>query len=288
MRGAGRTGTLVAALVAGRGPPVGGRPVEEHVHQIEPRRSPSLAWVILLAGGDGSRVRGLTRDEQGALAPKQFCCLEGGRTLFQRALDRARTVTCDSRVVPVVQSSHRLWWEREVRGIPRQNVLVEPRNRGTAVAILRALRHIRARDMDAIVVVLPSDHGAENEAVLCESIARAAEAAAQWARHVILVGMDAVDVDADYGWILPAAGSGVGTAAVSGFHEKPSREAARRLASAGAVINTFIFAATASALEHLFRIALPELGHARDLDLEPGGHFRNSDRRRRFLSRIHS
>ena len=46
-------------------------------------------WAVVLAGGDGSRLSGLTRGPDGVVVPKQFCSLDGGPSLLQSAIDRA-------------------------------------------------------------------------------------------------------------------------------------------------------------------------------------------------------
>lgn len=214
----------------------------------------------------------LTRDDAGSPAPKQFCRCGGDRTLLQRALRRARILTDDTCVVPVVQAAHRRWWEPELAEMPRENVIEEPENRGTAVAILRALHHVLSRDHAADVVLLPTDHAAENEDVLCDSIGRAAEAAAEWPRHVILLGMEAEGMNEGHGWIVAEASRRGETAAVRGFYEKPDSHAARRLAHSGALISTFIMAARGSTLSRLYSMVLPELVRpAASGDSGPGG-----------------
>jgi mannose-1-phosphate guanylyltransferase len=39
-------------------------------------------WAMILAGGDGMRLRSLTRQIAGDERPKQFCPVIGGRTLL--------------------------------------------------------------------------------------------------------------------------------------------------------------------------------------------------------------
>lgn len=218
-------------------------------------------------------MQDLTTDDTGNPAPKQFCRCGGDRTLLQRALRRARILTDDAFVVPVVQAAHRRWWERELAEIPRVNAIEEPENRGTAVAILRALHHVLSRDHAADVVLLPADHVAENEDVLCDSIGRAADAAAAWPRHAILLGMEAEGMKDGYGWIVAEASRRGEIAAVRGFYEKPDSHAARRLAHSGALISTFIMAARASTLSRLYSMVLPELVRpTASGDSGPGDH----------------
>jgi mannose-1-phosphate guanylyltransferase len=42
-------------------------------------------WALLLAGGDGTRLRALRRDLSGDDRPKQFCRVMGGETLHRKS-----------------------------------------------------------------------------------------------------------------------------------------------------------------------------------------------------------
>ncbi len=46
-------------------------------------------WVIILAAGEGRRVRALTVDTDGTPIPKQFCPLEEGTSMLRWTVDRA-------------------------------------------------------------------------------------------------------------------------------------------------------------------------------------------------------
>ena len=48
-------------------------------------------WALVLAAGEGSRLRALTTTN-GVAVPKQFCSLQGGPSLLQEALHRAEAV----------------------------------------------------------------------------------------------------------------------------------------------------------------------------------------------------
>ena len=46
-------------------------------------------WAIILAGGDGMRLRSLTRTSAGDERPKQFCSILGEETLLEQTRRRA-------------------------------------------------------------------------------------------------------------------------------------------------------------------------------------------------------
>ena len=56
--------------------------------------SASHLWAVLLAGGDGVRLRDLTRRIAGDSRPKQFCRIIGGQSLFRQT--RAPSLTRSS------------------------------------------------------------------------------------------------------------------------------------------------------------------------------------------------
>ena len=118
---------------------------------------------MVLAGGEGSRLQGLTRNVHGVVVPKQFCSLQGGPSLLQEALQRAATVASMQRVGTVVAAQHRQWWTSMLGLLRPRNIFVQPHNRGTAHGILLPLLRIADLDPDATVVLLPADHHLRNE-----------------------------------------------------------------------------------------------------------------------------
>ena len=134
-------------------------------------RAAGQTWVVILAGDEGRRIRQYTTSEDGTAVPKQFCRFRDERTLLCTALGRALRITSAERILVMVLDAHRRWWERELQRLPGANVLSQPEDRGTAVAILQALVEIHCRDRDPRLVVMPSDADVDDEAVLLSAIA---------------------------------------------------------------------------------------------------------------------
>jgi MobA-like NTP transferase domain len=63
-------------------------------------------WALILAGGDGTRLRALTRQITGEPRPKQFCPLLDGETLLDRTRRRVDRLTRADRQVVVVTRAH--------------------------------------------------------------------------------------------------------------------------------------------------------------------------------------
>lgn len=209
-------------------------------------------WALVLAAGEGNRLRSLTRNEQGVVLPKQFCSLQGGPCLLQEALQRAASVAPIQRICSIVAEQHREWWTPLLSYLPEQNVISQPQNRGTAFGILLPLLRIMERDPDATVVLLPADHYLRDEKAMAQALRRVAALAHADAGSIYLLGVEPDEPDTELGYIVPAPHHRGGVAGVVRFVEKPDAMRARMLLDAGALWNVFIMAASVRALLSLF------------------------------------
>ncbi len=215
-----------------------------------------VAWGILLAGGEGTRLRSITVDARGHHRPKQFCAFGSGRTLLRRAFDRSAAVVSPERVLPVVLEAHRAWWEPELAQLPTANITVQPANRGTAPAILLALLAVLERDPAAQIVIFPCDHMVEREEVLKRALLETLGAAGE---RIVLLGTYPQSADAELGWIRPAPVADSNLMRVAAFAEKPKPPIAAALLRCGGLVNTMMLVAGGAALLDLFRKVAPEL-----------------------------
>lgn len=223
-------------------------------------------WAIVLAAGDGTRLRAVARSMSGQPMPKQYWSPDGGASLLRQAIARADRLVPRERIVTVVAAHHAPWWRAELSPLlPEENVLPQPNNRGTAAGILLPLLSILRRDPGARVAILPSDHAVADEWLLASTFEEAFGAVEQAQHRVVLLGMALSQADASYGWILPCR-QGVGPApgpwAVRAFVEKPTAKAALRLLRQGALVSGFLLAASGDTLAGLYRRLLPELSEA--------------------------
>src|SRR2546425_11401140 len=79
----------------------GGRPLRG-----ESAMNSRSQWGIILAGGDGTRLRSLTRRIAGDERPKQFCRLLGDKTLLEQTRQRAMRLLSPQRTFTVVVRRH--------------------------------------------------------------------------------------------------------------------------------------------------------------------------------------
>src|SRR3954470_24153994 len=95
-------------------------------------------WGVVLAGGDGARLRSLVKLICGEERPKQFCPLFGGGTLLAQTLRRAELMIPREQLLVSVAEHHRKWYLQEAALSTRQ-LIVQPANRGTAPAVLHSM-----------------------------------------------------------------------------------------------------------------------------------------------------
>ena len=209
-------------------------------------------WSLILAGGDGSRLRSLTTTSGGQCVPKQYCSLLGGASLIHETIRRALAISSPAHVCAVVAEQHRQWWQQALWPIAESNIIVQPQNKGTANGILFPLLHILDCDPEAKVVLLPSDHHLENELALRESILSALNSIRVYPDDIMLLGIEPEEADTELGYIVPDTQTRLRPRPVSHFVEKPDSETAQRLINAGALWNSFIMVARAKTLLQLF------------------------------------
>jgi mannose-1-phosphate guanylyltransferase len=184
--------------------------------------------------------------------------MDGRGSMLRWAIRRAVGIVPVERIVVVVASDHRRWWEEELEDLPRRNIVVQPLNRGTGVGILLPLLSVLRRDPEARVVILPTDHYLEDEQPLREAMVEGVRAVQADRDRVVLLGMAPQERDSECGWIVPGSASArVGR--VRAFVEKPDAARARALARRGAVVNTLILVGAGTAMLRLYTQTVPDV-----------------------------
>lgn len=108
-----------------------------------------------MAGGGGTRLWPLSREKN----PKQFIKLFENKTLLQTTAQRlAKLVSWEKIFVVTTSNLYAREVEKELRKLPRENILVEPAKRGTAVAHGLAAVHILTLDPDGVILNESADH----------------------------------------------------------------------------------------------------------------------------------
>jgi mannose-1-phosphate guanylyltransferase len=217
-------------------------------------------WGIVLAGGDGVRLRELTQSVYGDYRPKQFCPLLGNRTLLEDTRHRVERNVPPEQVLYAVTRAHEDYYLPSLADRPSQRI-VQPSNKGTAPAILSSLMRIAQTDPDAIVAILPCDHYYSPESAFTAALESAFGIAEQRSRSVVLLGVEPKSPEVEYGWIElgETTGGHSGLFHVEGFREKPSPPLAGALFRAGSLWNTFVMVGRVRAFLEIARATVPRL-----------------------------
>jgi mannose-1-phosphate guanylyltransferase len=218
-------------------------------------------WAIVLAGGEGTRVHGLTFDELGRPAPKQYSRIAGQRSLLTAAIARAERLAPRGQIVVVVAGGHERWWRSIKASHPEVHLVIQTLNRGTAPAILDAILHIQEHDPNPHVAILPADHAVENEAVLAATFRSAFHLTASDRHSILMLGIEPDRAEQGYGWVEPLFPPNEGPSPVAYFVEKPPASLAAELMERGALWNAFLLVGAGRCFLDLYRIAQSDLLH---------------------------
>jgi mannose-1-phosphate guanylyltransferase/mannose-6-phosphate isomerase len=227
---------------------------------------------VVLAGGSGQRFWPLSRE----LSPKQLLSMFGTESLIAQAIHRILPFTAGGSDATVV-TNERLFDElrnhlcaQPDTDLHRVKYIQEPSPRNTAPAIALAAAALVVDDVDAIMVVLPSDHLLEDGEVWSDCVHAATAAAADgW---LVTIGIAPTRSETGYGYIRAAevlsdftAGTAIPHVAAE-FVEKPDLARAEAYVASGAYCwNSGIFVMKAArVLEELDAVGGNE-GHVAEV-----------------------
>lgn len=198
-------------------------------------------YVVVLAGGGGTRLRPLSRPDR----PKPFLPLLGPETLFQRTVSRVRDLA-PGPIHVVVEPAYVDLVRSQAHDV---DVIVEPAARNTAAAIALASGAIDRAD-DEVMVVLPADHVIEDERLFREVLRNAeSELAREFLgieRPLVTLGVEVTRAATEYGYLIPdlerQRWQQLHGYVLRAFEEKPNEARARELcAQEGVAWNAGMF-----------------------------------------------
>jgi mannose-1-phosphate guanylyltransferase len=90
---------------------------------MNPELGAGHLWGIVLAAGDGTRVRKFLSGLCGGRGIKQFCAVIGHRSILQHTLARVEQLIPRQRILIIVSRYHREEVAQQLRHWPKDNII---------------------------------------------------------------------------------------------------------------------------------------------------------------------
>ena len=183
-----------------------------------------MIYGLILAGGRGSRLYPLSRIKQ----PKQFLKIINDKSFLVNTVDRVRSLVDKENIYVVTNEEYINKIKDELKDIRDSNIFSEPSNKETATCIGLSAVKLLKKDVDAVMIVLPSDHYIENEKSYVDALKQAVELANR-RRGIVTLGINPSRPETGYGYIQMGerVTGDIPTYKVTRFTEKPNVEVAK-------------------------------------------------------------
>jgi mannose-1-phosphate guanylyltransferase/mannose-6-phosphate isomerase len=213
----------------------------------------------LIAGGAGTRLWPLSRKSY----PKQFSNLIGEKTLFQSSAERLTSSDLLTFAAHITLTNYDFRFiigeQLQEVGIDPGPILIEPKARNTAPAILAASIFAHSKDEDAVLLVAPSDHVIPDTDDFHAAIKVGLSHVEN--RKMVTFGIKPTRPETGYGYLELSKNSldEYGSSGLKSFVEKPNLHNAKQMVDAGHYLwNAGIFLFRAQDMLDAFRAFAPE------------------------------
>ena len=217
-------------------------------------------FAVILAGGEGSRLKSLTRTIIGDERPKQFCPILNGETLLKITQKRTALKIKAENTFYSLTRKHERFYKSQLSDVQKNQLIVQPENKDTAPAILYGLLKL---PLDAIVAFFPSDHYFSDDAAFMSNVEAAFGSVEMNSHSTVLLGIEPEKAETSYGWIEPVeslfGNLSKAVSQVKRFWEKPSFDAAEYLMKKGCLWNSFVMVGKVKTFLNLFKKHQPDL-----------------------------
>ena len=179
-------------------------------------------YALILAGGKGTRLWPISTEKK----PKQFLNLYGNEIMINETIRRIEEVFDYENIFIIINEQQSDLAYRYIDNrIPRENIIIEPESKNTAMCIFYATLKIKKIKSDGIITVLSSDHYIEEKDKLQESIITAMEVA-MCKENLVTIGITPTYPATGFGYIKYSNTENKDYYSVIEFKEKPKYDKA--------------------------------------------------------------
>ena len=186
---------------------------------------------VILAGGFGSRFWPYSRKNR----PKQLLNILGEKSMLQITVDRLKKIKKISEIYIVTRKDLYSSIIKEIKGINKKNVIIEPSGKNTAPAIGMMASYLALDNPDDIMCVFPADHYIVGHQKFSKAIT-SADLLAKKGDNIVTIGLKPSHPSTAYGYIQYDENNRLDTIEafqVKAFAEKPHKKLAERFIKSG-------------------------------------------------------
>ena len=153
-------------------------------------------YAVIMAGGVGSRFWPRSKKK----LPKQLLQIFGDDTMIQATVNRLAGLIDKENIYVITNELQSPEVMNQLKDIPAENIIEEPFGRNTAACIGLASVIIKAKDPDAITVILPADHIIKDVEKFKLTLENAAKFANE-SKGLVTIGIEPTRPETGYGYI---------------------------------------------------------------------------------------
>tara|TARA_B100001248_G_scaffold70708_1_gene50019 strand:- start:1241 stop:2299 length:1059 start_codon:yes stop_codon:yes gene_type:complete len=213
---------------------------------------------VILAGGVGSRFWPFSRKNN----PKQLLKIFGDKSMLQITVDRLAKIKKIKDIFIITRNDLHKPIVKNINGIDKKNVLIEPSGKNTAPAIGMMASYLALENPSDVMCVFPADHYIVGHQKFQKSI-NIADKIAKKGDNIVTIGIKPTYPSTAYGYIQYDENNKIESSEifhVKAFAEKPHRKLAKRFIDSGDFLwNSGMFFWKVDTFLNSMKIHMPEL-----------------------------
>lgn len=192
----------------------------------------SELYAVIMAGGIGTRFWPRSRIKK----PKQFLKIFGGETMVQQTYQRLLPLIPSENIFFVINTNQKEEIKKQLPFVPEENIIIEPYGKNTAPCIGLAALHIKRKNPNSTMAVLPADHLIQDNNQFLNVLKRGSKILEKES-CLITIGITPTYPATGYGYIQYNGSicteENITAYRVKTFAEKPNLETAKKFIDSG-------------------------------------------------------